>query len=65
MPIIIIVGLILLYAVIRVGWLFVRRAFSRWCQRASTNKPPWLRPWMERQAAWSFDDAWKKLWAHD
>jgi hypothetical protein len=65
MPIIIIVGVIVLWAAIRVGGLFVRRAFASWCRRACAGKPPWLRGWMERQGAWSFDEAWKRLWAHN
>lgn len=63
------VGLLALIALLvggRVGWLYLRRAVSRACQRR-LDRPsgPRVRAWMERQAAWSFDEAWKKMWTSE
>ncbi len=63
MLVLVILGLIVTYVLVRVGWLYLRRAISRFCARARCEEiPRALRGWVTRQAAWSFDEAWKKLW---
>jgi hypothetical protein len=60
-------GLIVVaYVLARIGWLYIRRAVARSCLRAQrAGHAPWVQRWMDRQAAWSFAVAWKKLWGGD
>lgn len=64
MLVMVILGLIVFYVLLRVGWLYLRRYVARCCARARREAiPRALQGWVARQAEWSFDDAWKKLWA--
>jgi hypothetical protein len=56
------VSLIVSYVALRVGWLYLRRAIGAACKKREGTFPPWLAGWAARQAVWSFDAAWKKLW---
>jgi hypothetical protein len=62
MPLFFVVGLLLAYAIIRIGWLLVRAGIAALCRRCASSAPARLRPWADRQAAWSLGEAWKKLW---
>ena len=64
MPILIVVfGGLAVYALVRVSWLGFRQLVAALCRLATPWAPAPLRPWVERQAAWSFAAAWKKLWS--
>ncbi len=66
MPILIVVfGVLFVYAVVRVTWLLARLGVSAACRRLIERAPARRHPWAERQAAWSFADAWRKLWSSE
>ena len=64
MLVVAILGLVLIYVLLHVVWLYLRLSISAACARRRPEEcPRILRAWVARQAAWSFDEAWKKFWA--
>lgn len=66
MPLLVIVGLLLLYAAVRVGWILFRALIGALCRQVGRDRlPSPLRPWVDRQAAYSLSAAWKALWGDE
>jgi hypothetical protein len=62
---IVVFGVLVIYALVRVGGLAARAAIAALCRSVAPRAPAAMRRWLERQGAYSFRAGWAKLWSSE